>query len=115
MRDIKKMLSEVTAEAPIGIVMMLISVAIGLLVLAVILTIGPVVGYNIESSNGVPWNTATSNTAAANAWSNNNTAILNGTEIWAQDTPLLGSAAIVVIAGIIISVLLGAFILRKPG
>ena len=90
----------------IGIVMSLIAVAIGLLVLAVVLTIGPVVGYNVENSVTVPttsnWNSAT------------NTNILNGSEIWAQDTPLLGSAAIVVIAVIIISVLLGAFILRKP-
>ena len=90
----------------VGIVLALIGVAVGLLTLAIVLTIGPVVGYNVENSVTVPttspWNSATANTA-----------ILNGSEVWAQDTPLLGSAAIVVIASIIISVLLGAFITRR--
>ena len=89
----------------VGIVMALVTVAIGLLILAIVLTIGPVVGYNVQNSISVPatsdWNSAS------------NTAILNGSEIWAQDTPLLGSAAIVVIASIIISVLLGAFMLNR--
>ena len=90
----------------IGIILALIGVAVGLLTLAIVLTIGPVVGYNVENSVTVPttspWNSGTANTA-----------ILNGSEVWAQDTPLLGSAAIVVIASIIISVLLGAFITQR--
>ena len=89
----------------VGIVMGLVTVAIGILILAIVLTIGPVVGYNVQNSITVPANTA---------WdTNTNTAILNGSEVWAQNTPLLGSAAIVVIASIIIGVLLGAFMLRR--
>ena len=89
----------------VGIVMGLVTVAIGILILAIVLTIGPVVGYNVQNSITVP---------AGTAWdTNTNTAILNGSEVWAQNTPLLGSAAIVVIASIIIGVLLGAFMLRR--
>ena len=97
----------------VGLILGLVTVAIGLLSLAIIMTLGPVIGHSIDSANAVPYMTAGSNTAVANAWSGNNSAILNGSELWIQDTPLLGSAAIVVIAGIIISTLLGAFIIRR--
>lgn len=93
-------------QGNLGIIMGLIAVAIGLLVLAVVLTIGPVVGYNVENSVSVPttsyWNSGS-----------NNPSILNGSEVWSQNTPLLGSAAIVVIASVIIATLLGAFLLRR--
>ena len=99
----------------VGIVMMLVATAVGILILAIVLTIGPVVGHNVENSVAVPYGSAAGNTGVANSWNANNSAILNGSEAWSQNTPLLGSAAIVVIASIIIAVLLGAFMLRRQG
>ena len=108
MLDLKK-----NESGNISLVMSLIGVAVGLLALAIVLTIAPVVGHSVETANAVPYMTAGSNTAVANAWSGNNSAILNGSELWIQDSPLLGSAAIVVIAGVIIATLLGAFLVQR--
>ena len=48
-------------------------------------------------------------------WSSiNQPAITNGSELWAQDTPLMASAAIVAIAAVIIGVLLSALMLHRP-
>lgn len=88
-----------------GAVLALVSISIGILILAIVFTIAPVVGYNVENSVTIPttseWN------------SNSNPGILNGSELWEQDTPLLGSAAIVVVAAVIIGVLLGSFMLQS--
>jgi len=102
MKDIQK-----DERANAGIVLGLVTVAIGLLILAIVLVIGPTVGYNVESSITIP---------SGSAWNSSSTAgasMLNGTEIWIQNTPLLGSAAIVVIAAIIIGTLLTAFVMGR--
>lgn len=105
---LKKLLKLKDCErANVGIIMSLIGVAIGLLILAIVLVIGPTVGYNVESSITIPSGNVWNGSSAGGA------GMLNGTEIWIQDTPLLGSAAIVVIASIIISVLLGAFLMNR--
>jgi len=94
-------------KANAGIILGLVTVAIGLLILAIVLVIGPTIGYNVESSVTIPANSS---------WNSSSTAgvsMLNGTEIWSQDTPLLGSAAIVVIAAIIIGTLLSAFVMKR--
>lgn len=92
-------------RANIGVIMSLVGVSIGVLILGIVFVIGPVVGYNIENSVTLP---ATSNWNATN-----NQAITNGTELWQQNTPLLGSASIVVIAAVIIGVLLGSMMLQR--
>lgn len=87
-----------------GAVLALVSISIGILILAIVFTIGPVVGYNVEASVVIP---------TSSEWnSQSNAGILNGSELWEQDTPLLGSAAIVVVAAVIIGVLLGSFMMR---
>lgn len=91
-------------------IMSLIGVAIGLLILAIVLVIGPTVAYNVESSVTIPANSSWNSTQGLGGGT---PGMLNGTELWIQNTPLIGSAAIVVIAAIIISVLLGAFMLNR--
>lgn len=100
-------------SAQLGAIVSLTAIAVGLLCLAIILTLGPVIGHSVENSITIPNTGAAGYTAAATAWNSNNTAILNGSEVWTQNTPLLGSAAIVVIASVIIAVLLGAFMVRQ--
>lgn len=86
-------------------VLLLVGIAVGLLILAVIFTVGPVVGYNVESAVSIPttsgWNSAT------------NTAITNGSELWAQNTPMIAVAALVAIVGVIIAVLMLAMAGRR--
>ena len=100
--QLENLFKDVKAQAGLGTIVMVCGLAVGILVLAIIFTMGPVVGYNVENSVSVP---------ATSGWSSvGNTAIVNGSELWVQNTPLLSSTSIVVIAGVIISVLLGAFI-----
>lgn len=92
-------------KANVGVIMALVGVSIGVLILGIVFVIGPVVGYNVENSVSIPttsnWNSVT------------NTAITNGSEVWQQNTPLLSSASIVVIAAVIIGVLLGSMMLQR--
>jgi len=81
-------------------VLLLIGIAVGILILAVIFTVGPLVGYNVESAVTIPtgsqWNSSTTNTA-----------ITNGTELWSQNTPMLAVAALIAIVGVVIAILMG--------
>ena len=80
-------------------VLLLVGIAVAVLVLAVIFTVGPLVGYNVESAVTIPatsmWNSAS------------NTAITNGSEMWQQNTPMLAVAALIAIVGVIIAILMG--------
>jgi hypothetical protein len=80
-------------------VLLLVGIAVAILVLAVIFTVGPLVGYNVESAVTIP---------TTSSWSSaSNTAITNGSEMWAQNTPMLAVAALISIVGIIIAILMG--------
>lgn len=107
---LKKLLEDKQANA--GMIMSLIGVAIGLLILAIVLVIGPMVAYNVDTSVVIPRNNSWNSTDGTGGGS---PGMLNGSELWIQNTPLLGSAAIVVVAAIIITVLLGAFMLNRRG
>lgn len=100
-----KFLKDEKAQMQGGVVLSLVAISIGILILAIVFTIGPVVGYNVEASVTIP---------STSEWNSNaNAGILNGSELWEQDTPLLGSAAIVVVAAVIIGVLLGSFMIGR--
>lgn len=102
--DIKKYIPKFcqNEEGNVGTVIMLVGVAVGILALAIVLTLGPSIGYSVGSSVTIP---------ASSQWSS--TAALNGSQLWINTTPMLGSGAMVVIAALIIAVLLGAFLYQR--
>lgn len=96
-----KKLKSLICDTKANTVLMLVSIAVAILTLAVIFTIGPVVGYNVDSAISIP---ATS----GSGWnSTTNTAITNGSEMWSQNTPMLAVAALIAIVGVIIAILMG--------
>ena len=89
-------------------VLMLVGIAVAILVLAVIFTVGPLVGYNVETSVSIPEGVVGGvQNQAANNWNHNNTAMTNGTELWQQNTPMLAVGALIAIVGVIIVILMG--------
>jgi len=97
--DMIKKLKSLIPDTKGNTVLLLVGIAVAILVLAVIFTVGPLVGYNVESAVTIPttsmWNSDT------------NDAITNGSEMWAQNTPMLAVAALIAIVGVIIAILMG--------
>lgn len=112
-KSIPKKLADLTARfnknesGNMGAMMGLVGIAVVALILAVILEVGPVVGYNTSNAVSIPtssnWNSATQ------------TAITNGSELWSQLTPMIAVAGIVGVVGVIIFVLFGVLVTRNPG
>ena len=109
MKDLKSLLKNESGNT----IIMLVAMAIGILILLVIVTLVSPIGYSIDSSIGVPYGSAIGNTAVANAWNQNQTAFTNGTEMWSQLSPMIGTTALVSVVGVLIAVLLGALAMRR--
>lgn len=93
-------------SANMGQMMGLVGIAVVALILAVILEVGPIVGYNTASAVTIP---------QGNHWNseNGNTAITNGSELWSQLTPMVAVAGIVGVVGVIIVVLFSVLVTRS--
>lgn len=77
---------------------MLAVVAVGILVVAIVFTLAPVIGGQIES--GMPALDATSN------WNSTyNTGLKTGADVWEQLSPFVIIVGLVLLAAIIIAVL----------
>ena len=95
-----------------GAVMMLVAMAVGILVLITVVTLIPAVSYNVQTSVVIP----SDSTDASQSWTNNgthNTGVTNGSEMWAQLSPMISTTALVAIVGVLIAVLLGALAIRS--
>lgn len=98
-------------QGNVGTIIMLVTVAVGILALAIILTIGPGIGYSITSATA---STIPATSQWYNASGQGDRAVgLNGSQLWVNTTPMLGSGAMVVVAALIIAVLLGAFLYSR--
>lgn len=91
-----------------NVVLVLVGIAIALMILAVIFAVGPVIGYNVDSTQTWPSDMRNASQVAKNWYTgeSGNTAITNGSELWAQNTPMIAVAALVAIVGVIIAVLM---------
>jgi hypothetical protein len=103
-----KKLKDIMKNQDANTVLLLVGIAVAILVLAVVFTIGPLVGYNIETSVIIPADgSAAGISQTAQNWNTNHTAVTNGSELWAQNTPMLAVAALIAIVGVIIAILMG--------
>ena len=102
MRTIEK-IKEFMKDERGNAILMLVAMAIGILILIVIVTLVPPVAYNVQNSV----------TVSSGEWSSQNAGFTNGSEMWAQLSPMMGTTALVAVVGVLISVLLGALAMRR--
>lgn len=89
MKSLKTFIKDTSANA--GAMDMVVGVAVGLIVLAAVFSLAPLIGHKIDSSIDIP---------AGSQW--NSTDIPTGVEIWADNASLLGLVVLVIIIGLAI-------------
>ncbi len=93
MKSLKNMFFKDT-RANAGAMDMVIGVAIGLIVLAAVFSLAPVIGHKIDSSITVPANSSWNTTENAD--------IPTGVGVWKDNASLLGLVVLVIIIGLAI-------------
>ena len=88
MRSFKNMFKDTRAE---GAMDMVVGVAVGLIVLAAVFSLAPLIGSKIDDSIDIP---------ADSEW--NSSAIPSGVDIWSDNASLLGLVVLVIIIGLAI-------------
>ncbi len=84
----KNMFKDTRAE---GAMDMVVGVAVGLIVLAAVFSLAPLIGSKIDDSIDIPANSS---------W--NSTSIPSGVDIWSDNASLLGLVVLVIIIGLAI-------------